>query len=153
MAEKIEVTVKVGDKEVTLAGPEAFVRAEVQRLTNLLGNSASSAADSRPPQVESELPATEREFVVQKKPNGHPETVAVLAYFLARSGQAEFSADDIKRAYLRAAVRPPKVVEQALRDAKNVRDYLEKGSEKGKFRLTTHGERVVQFDLPRKGNE
>src|ERR1700690_1605441 len=105
MAEKIEVTVKVGEREVTLVGPEAFVRSEVQRLTNLLASSASTVADFRPPQVESELPVTEHDFVVQKKPNGHPEIVAVLAYYLTRSGQIEFSAEDIKRAYLRAAVR------------------------------------------------
>jgi hypothetical protein len=155
MTDKIEVRVKVGEKEVTLVGPESFVRAEVQRLTNLLAGNVPSGvldrvADARPQLVQGELPVSEREFVAQKGPSGHPEIVAVLAYFLAQSGQAEFTAEDIKRAYLRAGVRPPKVVAQALRDAKNTGDYLERGSDKGKFRLTTHGERVVQFDLPRR---
>jgi hypothetical protein len=156
MAEKIEVTVTIGDRQVTLAGPEAFVREEVQRLTNLV-----AAAESRPggksvggprvmPSGEQELPATEREFVALKNPAGHSEMVAVLAYFLTKSGHAEFTPEEMRRAYARAGQRPPKVIAQALRDAKNVNDYLEPGTERGSFRLSAHGERTVLFDLPRK---
>jgi hypothetical protein len=154
MGDRIAVTVTVDDKKVTLEGPEDFVRGEVRRLTDNLARAASSASGSQLSRtVEAggaeTLPLTEREFVAQKRPSGHPETVAVLAFFLRNAGQDEFSAHDVKRAYIRAGVRPPKVVAQALRDAKNNNDYLEPGSEKGTFRLTPHGERLVQFDLPR----
>ena len=156
MGDKIEVTVTIGDKQVTLAGPESFVREEVQRLTNIIAASAPHAGTTStggpgvsPPAVEG-LPATEREFVAVKSPNGHSETVAVLAYFLSKSGRTEFAPEDIKRAYARAGVRPPKVMPQALRDAKNLNDYLEAGTERGSFRLSAHGERTVVFDLPRK---
>jgi hypothetical protein len=151
---RIEVTITVGDRRVTLEGPEDFVREEVERLAGL-----SARASSPPPVGLAEKGAkrggaadqsvvSERELVMEKKPSGHLETVAVLAYCLAKAGQVEFGPDDIRRAYLRAGVRPPKVVAQALRDAKNVRDFIEQGSEKGHYRLSPHGERTVIFDLP-----
>jgi hypothetical protein len=145
--EKIQVTVTVGNKQVTLEGPEDFVRSEVQRLTNLLVDDRVSPVVATSPEVSSAQ--TERQLVALKKPSGHLETVAVLAFHLTKSGQAEFTADDIRRAYARAGVRPPKVMAQSLRDAKNVSDYLQKGSARGTFRLSPHGERTVEFDLPR----
>jgi hypothetical protein len=149
MPEKIQVTVTMGDKQVTLEGPEDFVQAEVQRLTNM-AVAATPAATSGGSAAETGIPGTEREFVALKKPNGHAETVVVLGYFLAKSGQAEFTADEMRRAYARAGIRPPKVVAQSLRDAKNVNDYLAKGSVRGTFRLSPHGERTVEYDLPKK---
>ena len=91
---------------------------------------------------------SERELVQAKRPENHSETVAVLAFSLAQAGQEEFTADDIKRGYIRAGVRPPKVIEQAIRDARNAHDYIEAGSTRGSYRLSNHGERVVRFDLP-----
>lgn len=149
MTKRIEVGLTIGDRKVTLEGPEDFVREEVERLANLAP--IGDTADSKPAAAPTENTAlTEQEFVAQKKPHGHGETVAVLAHFLTKSGQAEFTPDDIRRAYIRANVRPPKVVSQALRDAKNLNDYIERGSKKGTFRLSPHGERKVLFDLPRK---
>jgi hypothetical protein len=147
MTNKVQVTVTLGDKQVTLEGPEDFVRAEVQRLTNLVVslNSAPASAGSAEARA-----SGEREFVSLKKPEGHAETVAVLAYYLTQAGQQEFTPEDIRRAYARAGVRPPKVIAQSLRDAKNVHDYLERGSGRGTFRLSPHGIRKVEFDLPRK---
>jgi len=148
MSDKIEVTVTLQDKRVTIEGPEDFVRAEVQRLTNLAVTPppAPVATASR----EDGTATSEREFVALKKPAGHAETVAVLAYYLMQGGQQEFTAEDIRRAYARANVRPPKVIDQSLRDAKNVHDYLERGSNRGTFRLSHHGLRTVEFDMPRK---
>ena len=88
-------------------------------------------------------------MVEAKRPKGHSETVAVLAFCLSQGGAPEFSEEDIKRAYLRAKVRPPKVVSQAIRDAKNNFDYIEAGSKRGMYRLSNHGDRTVRFDLPR----
>ena len=76
--------------------------------------------------------------------------VAVLAFALTESGTAVFTDDDIRRAYIRAGVRPPKVVAQALRDAKNRYEFLEATANRGEYRLSSHGDRVVRFDLPRK---
>ena len=145
MTTRIEVKVTIGDKQVTIEGPEEFVRSEVQRLTNIIAAGA-------PGRVPSETGTTlsDREFVASKKPSNHAETVAVLAYLLAQTGQAEFTAADMRRAYARAGVRPPKVMDQSLRDAKNLNDYLEKGSARGAFRLSPHGSRTVEFDMPRK---
>jgi hypothetical protein len=96
---------------------------------------------------------TERELVAEKRPRGHHEIVAVLAFALTAAGTSEFSEEDIRRAYIRAGSRPPKVVAQALRDAKNKYEYVEPSGTRGKYRLTNHGDRVVRFDLPRPGNE
>lgn len=150
MTDRIQVTVTLGDKEVTLDGPEDFVRAEVQRLTNLIAPLGSAPASAKG--AEAETPANERQFVSLKKPVGHAETVAVLAFYLTETGQSEFKPEDIRRAYVRAGVRPPKVIDQALRDAKNVRDFLEPVG-RGRYKLSPHGDRTVRFDLPRKDNE
>ncbi len=91
---------------------------------------------------------SERQLVDQKQPQGHGETVAVLAFCLREAGMIEFTADDIRRAYIRAGVRPPKVVAQALRDAKNKYDLIESGAKRSTFRLSPHGERTVMFGLP-----
>jgi hypothetical protein len=141
--DKIEVTVTLQDRRITIEGPENFVRAEVQRLTNLAAAPAPTAASAA-----AQGATSEREFVSLKKPSGHAQTVVVLAYYLAQAGQQEFTAEDIRRAYIRANVRPPKVIDQSLRDARNVHDYLEKGSARGMFRLSPHGTRTVEFDLP-----
>src|SRR5579884_3077031 len=141
--ERIEVTVTLQDKRVTIEGPEDFVRAEVQRLTNLI-----AAANSNPsPAAATQGATSERKFVSLKKPVGHPEMVAVLGFYLTEAGHAEFTPEDVRRAYIRAGVRPPKVIDQALRDAKNVRDFLEPVG-RGKYKLSQHGDRYVRFDLP-----
>ena len=144
MTKRVEVTVTLdGDRRVTLEGPEDFVRGEVQRL---VGASAAkeSVSNSKPTAV------SERALLDEKKPDGHSETVAVLAFALREAGTAEFDEDDMRRAYLRAQERPPKVVGQAVRDAKNKFDYIETGNTRGKYKLSSYGERTVVFDLPRK---
>ena len=96
---------------------------------------------------------TERQLVEEKMPKGHSETVAVLAFALAESGLAEFTEEAMRKAYIRAKVRPPKVVGQAIRDAKNNFDYIEKGKKTGTYKLSNHGDRTVRFDMPRKSAE
>ncbi len=87
--------------------------------------------------------------LVAKRPSGHLETVAVIAFALTQAGIGEFTEEDVRRAYVRADVKPPKVVAQALRDAKNRMDYIEPGRKRGTYRLSPHGDRTVRFDLPR----
>jgi hypothetical protein len=159
MSKRIEVTISLGDQTMTLAGPEDFVQAEVRRVSELLvanagGKSAVSGSQSEGAHQDDEVtPLNERDFVEKKRPSGHLETVAVLAYCLTKNGTPEFTADDVRRAYLRVGIRPPKIVAQSLRDAKNLKDFIKQGSEPGRFKLTDHGERTVVFDLPseRKG--
>jgi hypothetical protein len=126
------------------------VVAEVQRLTNMAAVGAQQGGVQGGAQGVRETASTERELVAIKQPTGHSELVAVLAYHLTKNGQTEFTSDDIRRAYARAGQRPPKVMAQALRDAKNLHDLLENGTTKGSFRLSTHGDRTVEFDLPKK---
>jgi hypothetical protein len=151
MSKRVEATISIGDKKITLEGPEDFVRTEIERLANLGIAAESQRAPTNSNSQEQALSSAlnERDFVSQKRPNGHLETVAVLAYFLSKAGQLEFSPEDMRRAYLRAGVRPPKVIAQALRDSKNIKDYIEPGNKKGTFRLSPHGERTVLFDLPK----
>ena len=92
---------------------------------------------------------TEKQLVLAKRPDGHSETIAVLAFALAESGVPEFSEEDMRKAYIRAGVRPPKVVGQAIRDAKRLNDFVDYGSQRGRYKLSNHGDRTVRFDLPR----
>ena len=143
MDKRIEVTITLGDRRITLEGPEGFVREEVERL-------AGAQTQIPVPTAPVDKSRSERDFVATKKPEGHAEIVATLAFFLREHDLVEFKADDMRRAYIRANVRPPKVIDQALRDAKNKYDFIEPGATKGTYRLTAHGERTVMFDLPRK---
>lgn len=149
--EKCKATLVVGDTTVTFEGPAQFVENQVARYT--AGKvSDTPAADPRPTNdsgMNSQSGFTERELVKTKQPRGHHELVAVLAFALAGSGIEEFSEEEMRKAYLRAGMRPPKSVGQALRDAKNKFDYISPGGKRGTYRLSNHGDRVVRFDLPR----
>jgi hypothetical protein len=147
MPQRIEVPVTIDQDRITVEFTPELRMAAIEFVRSLAGDGHGRESD-----LDDGFPAgrpqTERDFVERKKPSGHAETIAVLAFFLREAGTLEFSAEDIRRAYIRASVRPPKAVAQALRDAKNRYEYLEAGA-RGTFRLSQHGERTVLFDLPR----
>lgn len=144
MEKTISVTVTVDDRKITLEGPEDFVRAEVRRFTAPQGHVSNPA----PAAGGKTTGLSERELITKKRPRNQTETVAVLGFCLTENGQIEFTEADIKRAYVRAGVRPPKVISQAIRDARNKFDLIEAGKKKGTYRLSSHGDRTVRFDMP-----
>lgn len=153
MGEKIfKGTFEQGDRKITFEGPKEFVEEQIARFVT---ESAASKLQGKQARQDGQaggaelLSSSERELIATKSPRGHHEIIAVLAFCLAEAGIAEFGEEDVKRAYIRAGVRPPKVLGQALRDAKNKFDYIEVGSKRGTYRLSAHGERTVRFDLPR----
>ena len=149
MTTRFNFEVTVDGQKITIELPGKFydelAGALALRSVGRLQSQSNAAAGS----VQVPTSPSEREMLLEKKPSGHSEIVAVLAYCLREAGTPEFTADDMRRAYIRGAVRPPKVVAQALRDAKNKYELIESGSKKGTFRLSDHGERTVLFDLPR----
>jgi hypothetical protein len=91
-----------------------------------------------------------REFYNSKQPTSESEKVAVFGFYLEHyKGISEFGRDDISQCYYDVRVRKPKVVSQALRDAKNIKGFLVGGKKPGRFRLSTTGENLVLYDLPR----
>ncbi len=145
----VKATIVIGDKTVTFEGPADFVQSQVEKYATHMP-SELQVKNTKGDTVEQErAPMSERQLVAQKKPKNHTEIVAVLAFSLAENGKETFTEEDIKKAYIRADVRPPKVISQAIRDAKNVCDFVEPGPERGTWRLTTHGDRTVRYDLPR----
>ena len=144
MEKTLTVTVTVDNRRITLEGPEDFVRGEVRRFTS----PGDISATDTPANNASRTALTERDLVAQKRPRNQTETVAVLGFCLAENGLEEFTEADVKRAYIRAGVRPPKIISQALRDARNKFDLIEAGTKKGTYRLSAHGDRTVRFDLP-----
>jgi len=152
MPAETKATITVGDKVVTFEGPRDFVDSQVAKY---IGHRSSSDTESNM-QVRAEsvdLNAqpvlTERQLVLAKKPKGHAETVAVLAFALAEAGRPEFTDKEMRKAYIRAGEKPPKVVGQAIRDAKNKFEYIDSGKQWGTYKLSDHGDRYVRFDLPR----
>jgi hypothetical protein len=155
MPDTCKATITYGDVKIVLEGPKDFIEEQIAKYAQSPKSSLSSKDSSK------FLPAaanageqdgtvtSERDLIATKQPRGHHEIVAVLAYSLTTSGQEEFGEDDVRRAYIRAGVRPPKVVAQALRDAKNAHDFLESAG-RGRYRLSPHGDRTVRFDLPRR---
>jgi hypothetical protein len=144
MRKTLKATVTVDNRRITLEGPEDFVRAEVRRFITPDGDGDKDTSTSKSDRIA----LTERDLIAQKRPKNQTDTVAVLGFCLAENGLGEFTEADIKRAYLRAGVRPPKVISQALRDARNKFDLIEAGTKKGTYRLSAHGDRTVRFDLP-----
>jgi hypothetical protein len=144
-----KATIEIGEAKVTFEGTKEFVEEQVKiyslsrirsKIDTKKNNMKSNGTDEM---------LSEHDLVTQKQPKGHAETVAVLAFALKVSGKEEFTEEDIRKAYIRSRVRPPKVVGQAIRDAKNAFDYIESGSERGTYKLSHHGDRTVRFDLPR----
>lgn len=145
MEKIITVTVTVDNRRITVEGPEDFVRTEVRRITSFKDDGGAKVISAN---NADRAALTERELITQKNPRNQTETVAVLGFCLTENGHAEFTEAEIKRAYVRAGVRPPKVISQALRDARNKFDLIEAGTKKGTYRLSAHGDRTVRFDLP-----
>jgi hypothetical protein len=143
-----KATIAFDDSKITFEGSAEFVEDQVQKFAGMQRTEAlqrDTPRDDHPPQN-----STEKQFVMEKRPRGHHEIATVLAFALCESGIREFTEADIRRAYIRADVRPPKYVSQALRDAKSKFDYIETGSKRGMYRLSPHGDRTVRFDLPRR---
>jgi hypothetical protein len=146
---KAEIELK--DRKIKFEGPKAFIDEMMAKY------GTADKLQDKPATAKSEGKRgkggefNERELVSAKRPRGHHETIAVLAFALKEAGTAEFTEHDIRSAYIRADVRPPKVVAQAIRDAKNNFEYVEPTGTRGVYRLTDHGDAVVRFDLPREG--
>ena len=148
MTKRVHLTITIGDQRLILEGD--FIRAEIQGAADSVKEEASMIERIAPSVHHGDSSITEQQLIAEKAPRGHGEIVAVLAYALQQSGIIEFTPEEMKRAYTRARQRPPKVIGQALRDAKNKYDFVEPGKKKGTFRLSPHGERTVMFDLPRR---
>ncbi len=155
MSDTCKATITYGDVKIILEGPQEFIEEQIAKYTPRTENPVTSkkvnkflltAGDSAPSPTNF---TSERELIAAKHPRGHHEIVAVLAFSLTEGGQEEFGEDEIRRAYIRAGVRPPKVVAQALIDAKRKHDFLEPVG-RGRYRLSAHGDRTVRFDLPRR---
>ena len=145
MEEICKATIVLGDSKITVEGSAAFVQAQIERFAGTQRGGATVGDGSG----SSLQPSTEKQLIAEKRPRGHHEIVAVLAFALSESGTKEFTDEDVRRAYIRAGVRPPKYVSQALRDAKNKFDYIAAGSKRGTYRLSNHGDSLIRFDLPR----
>jgi hypothetical protein len=143
--ERVTVTIAFDDKKITMEGPEDFVRGELDRLT---GATAKAGSHSDGESLE-----TEKALIQAKQPKRHHEIIAVLAFHFLQLGKGEFTPEELRKAYIRAGVKPPKVIGQALRDANRHHDLVETGATRGTFRLSHHGERVVRFELPRHDKE
>jgi hypothetical protein len=146
MENTCRATITFGDSKIIFEGSSEFVQEQVEKFAGRAN--ASTPGDTgelrRPIQG-----SAEKQLITQKRPRGHHEIVTVLAFALSEAGMKEFGEDDIRRAYIRAEVRPPKHVSQALRDAKSKWDFITSGSRRGMYRLANNGDRVVRFDLPR----
>src|SRR5260370_40064140 len=125
MTKRVQLTITFGDQRLLLEGD--FFRAEIQSATNSVKEKSGSGQSIAPRAPHGDSSLTEEQLIAEKAPRGHGEIVAVLAYSLQQSGVVEFTPEEIRRAYSRARQRPPKVISQALRDAKNKYDFVEPG--------------------------
>src|SRR6516164_2221073 len=126
-----KLSVTMANTVATFEGPPGFVEAQISKYIAGISSSDSHAhSDGQVSSSESGMHSREKELLLAKRPAGHSETVAVLAFALMQAGVSEFTEKDMREAYIRAGVRPPKVVGQAIRDAKNVFDYLDRAGKR-----------------------
>lgn len=148
MSKRFNMTVTIDEEGFSIRMDKELREALAMLIRPAASEVGHQLASPSALQAGGEFPISERDLIKHKRPHGHHQVVAVLAFALRESGVSEFTADDMRRAYIRAGVRPPKVMAQALRDAKNKYELVELGSKKSAFRLSPHGERTVLFDLP-----
>jgi hypothetical protein len=138
-------TIEWEGRRITVEGPADFVSAELDRFRSATATPTKTSHSSPNPA----RPTTEADFVALKKPKDHYERIAVLAAKLKESGKPEFNDDEMRKAYLRAGIKPPKVMSQALIDTKRFKDYIESTTTRGMYKITDFGSDFVQFDLPK----
>src|SRR5271157_272621 len=99
MTTEARATITFDDKVVTFEGPQGFVDAQVAKYIGL-GISSDShtnrAGNAQSLELTTKTVLTEKQLVLAKKPDGHSEIIAVLAFALAESGVHEFSEEDIR---------------------------------------------------------
>jgi hypothetical protein len=95
-----------------------------------------------------------RSFIAQKKPNSDVQFAAAVAYFyafVASAKKPEITAADLQDATRLADRERLHRPITTLHNAAN-RGYLDKGSEKGAFKINTVGENLVAMSLPTSSN-
>jgi len=152
--EEYSSSIKLRDMQISFGGPKEFVEEMVARFSN--PREWARRVMQETPSAPTEMGRTEargRALITKKQPRGHHEIISVLAFALVESGILVFGEAEIRGAYIEAGVRPPKVMAQALRDAKNKYEYIEAAGKRGQYRLSAHGDNLVRFDLPRAGGD
>ncbi len=152
--ETLRVVMASATRRVELEGPQNIVLERLDEMRAWVGMQAQEATEKGTqglgtPEVIAER-ATLRTFLAVKRPGNAYESIAVLlAYKRRHEGKHELSADEIRVAMIQAAIRPPRAMGQALADCRRRYGYVEVGSTRGSWRLSSQGETLVEIDLPR----
>ena len=153
--ETLRIVMVNAARRVELEGPQkivleqlnemrAWVDAEAQKPTDPEGVGTSALIADR---------TTLRGFLTAKRPGNASEAIAVLlAYKKSQESKHELSADEIRVAMIQAGIRPPGAMGQAMADCRRRYGYVEVGSTRGSWRLSSQGETLVEIDLPRTGD-
>ncbi len=173
IAHKAKLETALGTFEFT--GSQEYVEQQVAAITNLLNkipaelpkkeesaNRKTTKHVSKPSSALSDSPTLledlfgdklreAREFVKSKAPVGHMENFLVIAYWLRENMQVkEVNIDHMYTGYKLLNLKPPKAINQVLRDAKSRKSFFNKGSDKGFYSVSYAGESFVEHDLPHK---
>jgi len=156
MSGKGEVTIRVriGDNELEVKGPKAFVENKVQEFVEAQKTTIADrgrAPGKEAPQAEGHLPGGKRLSVAQlfKKtsPKSDVDRTLIAGYYLEKYASHEnFTTAELAQTIRNAKNNPPKNPSDAV--AKNIRKGLimPSGDKEGKiaYVLTTDGEEAVE---------
>ncbi len=157
------VFVANGDVQVEVEGEEEFVEKKLAKLLPLVmgdgGEQQGAALRKKTKEVEEtgeketsngRPSQTLKTYIKAKAPENVSEAIAlVVDYGLKYDRKDEMSSDEIRRALIQGGYRPGKSIAQALADCRRRYGYVEVGSKKGRWKLSSQGETVVELDLPR----
>jgi|YelNatPaOPRAMG01_1025707.scaffolds.fasta_scaffold57338_3 hypothetical protein len=148
------IRIKLGEVEIEAEGDKEFVEKAINDRKNLFEKTPPAPIITSKGEVapKNEITSgTLKQFYQEKSPSGHHENIAVFAYYLkSAERKEEFTKDDINSCYTKAMVRKPKRIQTAIADTAHKYQFVEKGSQRGSWKLTSHGENLVLHDLPRK---
>jgi len=179
MTEGITYKIKIqrGDTLIEIEGDKEFVENKYNELADTLqqarleapnGASLTDSSTSRSPRgskraggkravtgpktVELGIDKQKLQaFYNTKSPGGHEEKFAVFCYYLKENHDLnEVTVDEVFTCYRLLNVRGPEAWTQKFRDAKSRKSWFNKGSEQGKYAISTIGEEFVIHDLPSK---
>jgi len=92
-----------------------------------------------------------RDFYARKNPSTHEQAIAVSVYYLAHILElSNITPEHVFTCFKDVERKTPKHMPQTIRDTARRRGWVD-NSERGKVRITNHGENFVEHDLPAAG--
>lgn len=152
------LAIGIGGINIEVEGEEEFAREVFDFFKEKLAERVSATPLTPAPAAKEEpVAAAEgvgspslRDFHTEKKPQSDMERVTVFAYYKSQfEGIPEVRESDLVSMYDEVRERRPQRIRNALSNARQQKDWFDRGSAAGLYRISGLGKNLVEHDLPR----